>query len=239
MNIDDGNACTLDTCDPTHGVVHHACTTIDRTVSTALFNADSFLFSGTSPVQTGVASGTIVPATMAVVRGQVLNRAGSALPGVTVTVVNHPEFGSTVTQGDGTFDMAVNGGQTLRLHYALTDYLPAERLVQAPWQNYVTAADVVLIQLDSQVTMIDLSSSSSLQVARGTPTTDANGTRQATVLVPPDTDGDDDDAGREHDPSHRDARAGDGVHGRDQRAERDAGNPAADERVHVCGRAQR
>ena len=187
VNIDDGDACTLDTCDPSNGVVHHACSTLDRTVSTALFTADSFLFSGTAPVQTGVASGTIVPATMAVVQGQVLNKAGSALPAVTVTVVNHPEFGSTVTQGDGTFDMAVNGGQTLRLHYALTDYLPAERLVQAPWQDYVTASDVVLLQVDSQVTAIDLSSSGELQVARATPSTDANGTRQATLLVPPDT----------------------------------------------------
>ena len=92
-----------------------------------------------------------------------------------------------MTQGDGSFDMAVNGGQTIRLHYALTNYLPAERLVQAPWQDYVTASDVVLLQVDSQVTAVDLSSSGGMQVMRGTPSTDTFGTRQATVLVPPDT----------------------------------------------------
>ncbi len=189
VSIDDGNACTLDTCDPTNGVVHHACSTIDRTVSTALFTADSFIFSGSDPVQTGVASGTIVPATMAVVRGQVMSKSGSALSGVTVSVVNHPEFGSTLSQGDGSFDMAVNGGQTLRLHYALTNYLPAERLIQAPWQDYVTASDVVLLQVDSQVTAVDLSSSGDVQIARGTPSTDSAGTRQATLIVPPDTQG--------------------------------------------------
>jgi RHS repeat-associated protein len=187
VSIDDGNPCTLDTCDPTNGVVHHACAAVDRSVSTALFNADSFLFSGTNPVQTGVAAGTIVPSTMAVVRGNVLSKSGSPMPGVTVTVAGHPEFGSTVTQGDGTFDMAVTGGQTIRLHYALANYLSAERVVQAPWQDYVTAGDVVLLQADSQVTSVDLSSSNAVQVARGTPSTDSDGTRQATVLVPSDT----------------------------------------------------
>jgi RHS repeat-associated protein len=187
LTIDDGNPCTLDTCDATNGVAHHACSTIDRTVGTVLADAESFLFSGTNPVQTGVAAGTIVPANMAVVRGQVSNRSGSPLAGVTVTVVNHPEFGSTLTQGDGSFDMAVNGGQTLRLHYALTNYLPAERLVQAPWQDYVTADDAILVQVDAQVTTVDLSSSGGMQVARGAPSTDADGTRQATLLVPPDT----------------------------------------------------
>jgi RHS repeat-associated protein len=187
VSIDDGDACTLDTCDPTHGVVHHPCSPIARSVSTVLANAAAFLYSGADPVQTGVAAGTIVPATMAVIRGQVSNRSDSPLSGVTVTVVDHPEFGSTVTQGDGSFDLAVNGGQVLRLHYALANYLSAERLVQIPWQDYVTADDVVLVQLDTRVTAVDLSSSSGVQVARGAPSTDSDGTRQATMLVPPDT----------------------------------------------------
>src|ERR1019366_6104076 len=187
LPIDDGNACTLDTCDATNGVVHHPGSTIDRTVSTPLASAYAFLFSGSAPAQTGVAAGTIVPATMAVIRGKVSTRSGSPLPGVAVTVVNHPEFGSTLTQGDGGFDMAVNGGQVLRLHYALASYLPAERVVQTPWQDYVTADDVALVQLDAQVTAVDVSSSSGIQIARGTPSTDSDGTRQATLLVAPDT----------------------------------------------------
>src|ERR1019366_5374412 len=158
-----------------------------RTVSTVLANASAFLYSGTAPVQVGVGTGTIVPSTVAVVRGQVSTRSGTALPGVTVTVMNHPEFGSTLTQGDGSFDLAVNGGQVLRLHYALTNYLPAARLVKTPWQDYVTADPVALVQLDTQVTTVDVSSSSGIQIARGTPSTDSDGTPQATLLVAPDT----------------------------------------------------
>ena len=185
--IDDGNPCTLDTCDPDAGIVHHACSTLNRSTSTVFPTSTAFLYSGANPVQTGVAPGTIVPTTQAVVRGEVYGRDGSALPGVTVTVAGHPEFGSTVTQSDGHFDMAVNGGGTLRMHYALANFLPAERIVQTPWQDYVMAGDVALTQLDPQVTSVDVSTSSTTQVVRGTVSSDSSGTRQATVLVPAGT----------------------------------------------------
>ncbi|HLK38987.1 MAG TPA: hypothetical protein VKU41_19635, partial [Polyangiaceae bacterium] len=161
-------------------------TPVDRTVASNVATTTSFLYTGSHPVQVGVDAGTIVPQTAAVVRGRVLGAGGSALPGVTVTVVGHPELGSTLTQSDGTYNMGVNGGGLLRLNYALTGYLPAQRQVTAPWQDYVTAPDVALLQPDSQVTAIDLTSSA-MQVARGTPSTDSSGTRQATVLFPPGT----------------------------------------------------
>jgi hypothetical protein len=161
---------------------------IDRTVSTVLANATSFLYTEADPVQTGVAAGTIVPVTAAVIVGQVLDASGSPLPGVAVTIVNHTEFGSTTSRADGGFNMAVNGGQKLRIHYGLADYLPLERLVEVPWQDYAIVEAVVLLQVDTQVTEVDSSSSStSMQVARGTTSTDGSGTRQATLLVPPGT----------------------------------------------------
>ncbi len=159
---------------------------IDRSVATALGPATSFLYTGADPVQTGVASGTIVSSTAAAIRGHVYGSGGSALAGVTVTVVNHPEFGSTLTQADGEYDLVVNGGQTLRLHYALASYLPVERLVQAPWQDYVTVNDVFLLQLDPEVTPVTMSSSTTgLQVARGSTLSDSAGTRTATLFIPP------------------------------------------------------
>src|SRR5205814_8296523 len=97
-------------------------TPIDRTVATVLSNVTSFLYTGANPTQTGVLAGTIVPTTAAVVRGHVRDRSGSPLAGVTVTIVGHPEFGTTHTRSDGAFDMAVNGGQQLRIRYALEGY---------------------------------------------------------------------------------------------------------------------
>jgi RHS repeat-associated protein len=185
--IDDGNACTLDTCDPVNGIVHHACTPVDRTVATPLANAAAFVFSGSTPVQTGVDAGTVAPATMALLRGKVLDAAGVPLVGVTVTVAGHPELGSTVTQGSGMFDMAVNGGQPVRLQFALNGYLPAERVVQAPWQDYAKSEDVTLVQADYAKTAINLSNTTDIQVHRGTAMTDDAGTRTATLMVPPST----------------------------------------------------
>jgi RHS repeat-associated protein len=156
---------------------------INRSVATSVYAATSFLYTGSSPIQQGVSSSTIVPSTAAVVSGHVYNDAGAGLPGVTVTVVNHPEFGTTYTQSDGAYDLAVNGGQVFRLAFSLSNYLPAERTVNVPWEDYATVRDVVLIPLDPRVTSVDLTSAT-MQVARGTPSTDSSGTRQATVLFP-------------------------------------------------------
>ncbi len=181
------NACTLETCDPVHGVAQHVCSTLNLSVSTVLATSTAFLYSGTNPIQTGVASGTIMPARVAVIRGHAYLRSGSALPGVTISIANHPEFGTTTTQADGGFDMAVNGGQRLLVNYTLTGYLPVQRSVLTPWQDYVTAKDVVMVPLDPNVTAIDLTNTSTFQVAQGSVETDLAGTRQVTILVPPGT----------------------------------------------------
>jgi hypothetical protein len=83
---------------------------VDQTVATSVFSATEFLYTGNNPIQTGVATGTIELKRAAVLRGKVMDRDGNPLPGVTTTILNHPEFGQTLTRTDGMFDMAVNGG---------------------------------------------------------------------------------------------------------------------------------
>lgn len=157
--------------------------TINATVATTVAASTQFLYSGLDPVQTGVAPGTIEPLRAAVLRGKVKDRYGSPLAGVEITILNHPELGVTHTQADGTFSMAVNGGQMLTVNYRQSGLLDVQRQVDAPWQDYTWAPDVVMIPQDSQVTAIDLTSGT-MQVARGSPVTDTDGTRQATVLFP-------------------------------------------------------
>ncbi|MEW8506759.1 MAG: hypothetical protein AB2598_08620 [Candidatus Thiodiazotropha sp.] len=84
--------------------------------------------------------------------------------------------------------MTVNGGGLLTINYEKAGYLPVQRKVDAPWQDYVWAEDVVMIRLDEQVSTIDLSNPNApMQVAQGSPVTDEDGTRQATVLFPSGT----------------------------------------------------
>jgi RHS repeat-associated protein len=81
------------------------------------------------------------------------------------------------------FDLAVNGGGLLTIEYRKAGYLPVHRQVQARWQDYAWAPDIVLVPYDNLVTAVDLASPAPMQVARGSVVTDADGTRQPTLLI--------------------------------------------------------
>jgi RHS repeat-associated protein len=199
-SVDDGDACTADACIPSVGVVHSpipACGELppdpatvappnDPTVATDIAKATAFLYTGSNPIQTDVPDGMIESQRVAVIRGHVSERDGSPIGGVKITVMAHPEFGSTLTRADGMFDMAVNGGGLLTVNYQKDGYLPAQRQVRAPWRDYVSVDEVVLVPFDTQVTAVT-AGAAMMQAARGSPVTDADGARQATLLFPAGT----------------------------------------------------
>ena len=157
---------------------------VDTSQSTELAESVEFLYTGANPVQTGVAAGTIVERRVAVLKGKVLTRSGQPLGGVAVTVRDHPELGRTLTQVDGEFDMAVNGGGMLTLDFAKDGYISSQRQVDAPWQDFAAVDDVALVRYDPKVTDIDAEATDH-QAAQATPVSDSDGARQATVLFPP------------------------------------------------------
>lgn len=156
---------------------------IDATIATNLATATSFLYTGVNPVQTGVSAGTIKEQRVAVLRGKVLNRDNSPLSGVKISVLNHPEFGQTLSRVDGMFDLAVNGGGQLTIQYQKDGFIASQRPIEAPWRDYAWLPDVVIVAYDTAVTTIDLGVST-MQVARSSVVTDSDGSRQATVLFP-------------------------------------------------------
>jgi hypothetical protein len=109
----------------------------------------SFLYSGPNATQKDVAPDALSSKQIAVLRGRVLSTSGSPLPGVTVSVLRHPEFGRVATRSDGSFDMVVNGGTTLTVEYRMSGYLTAQRKVQVPWRDYVFLPIVVATPMDS------------------------------------------------------------------------------------------
>jgi hypothetical protein len=155
---------------------------VDMTVATTIGSATEFLYTGPNAIQTGVAPGTINKARVTVLRGRVLDNTGAPLPLVKVSILNHPEFGCTLTQADGRYDLAVNGGAKLTLKFEKPGLLPVQRQEDAPWQDYVCLSDVVMICHDDRVTKIDLNATTPIQVARANPVTDSDGSRQATLL---------------------------------------------------------
>jgi RHS repeat-associated protein len=134
-----------------------------------------------------VSPGTIEPQRAAVVRGRVLTREGEPLSGVKITIKDRPELGQTLSRADGAFDLAVNGGGLLTIDYSRNGYLPSQRKVSVPWQEFVHAPEVALIPLDDNVTVIDLASLSDVVVASGSVIDDGDGRRHARALFEPGT----------------------------------------------------
>ena len=92
--VDDGDVCTVDSCDPVYGVSHSeipgcgvppdpvtVAPPSDRTVATDIAAATEFLYKGANPIQTGVADGVIEPNRVAVIRGLVRGRDRTPSPG--------------------------------------------------------------------------------------------------------------------------------------------------------------
>jgi RHS repeat-associated protein len=119
---------------------------------------------------------------VAVLRGKVKDGNNAALPKVKVTILNHPEFGQTLTRADGAFDMAVNGGGLLTLKFEKVGLMPAQRQLMTPWQDYVIDEDVVMLPYDDRVTSVDLSANTPIQVVTGNSVTDSSGSRRNVLM---------------------------------------------------------
>lgn len=160
---------------------------IDRTVASSLKDETEFLYTGDDPVQTGVDPADIEAKRVAVVRGRVLNQNGEPESGVSVQVLGHPEFGQTLTRADGRYDLAVNGGGKLTLRFSKSGFFATQRPLQAPWRDYVVMDDVVLTEMDANVTSIDFTEDQTIQVHQGSVESDTDGERQATMFFKPGT----------------------------------------------------
>jgi len=157
---------------------------LDPTVASLFDTQVSFLYQGENPIQTGVAAGTFDPRRIAVVRGPVTSRDGSPLSGVTLTILHHPEWGQTLSRANGWFDLAVNGGGNVTVQYQKDGYLPVQRTLFMPWNEFNVLDRVVMTPLDANMSPIDLSADLPLQVASGSVVTDEDGTRRAVLLFP-------------------------------------------------------
>jgi len=160
---------------------------IDPTVPTDFAASMAFLYTGAHPVQTGVAPGTIARDRFAVIRGQVTDIAAQPVAGVVVRILGHAELGATETRADGFFDLAVNGGGVLTVVYNKAGAFEVQRTLHVAWQEFVVAPTVVLTPEDTLVTTVDTSGGAAVQVARGSPRTDADGSRQTMVIFPAGT----------------------------------------------------
>lgn len=160
---------------------------LDRTVPTTLFEMARCLFEGEDAPQRDLTSGIIEPKRVAVLRGRVLDEEGAPLPGVIVSVWNHPEFGHTLSRWDGHYDLAVNGGGQLTLRYELDGFLAARRQLATRWREFAMFPEVVLLERAPAATEVDLERKR-VNVVAGELERDARGERQQVLLFQPNTE---------------------------------------------------
>jgi RHS repeat-associated protein len=153
---------------------------------TPFSQSTTFLYSGSNPIQIGVAPNTIAPARAAVIRGIVDDTVGNPLAGAVITILNHPEFGYTISRADGMFDMAVNGGQTYTVIYNKANYLPVQRQVQTSWRDYDWVDPVSLTQPSAQINPITFGDSAP-QFVSGPTSSDPRGSRAPGLFIPAGT----------------------------------------------------
>ncbi|NOU68966.1 hypothetical protein GC096_33645 [Paenibacillus sp. LMG 31461] len=146
-----------------------------------------FLYTGNNAVQAGVIPGAIRSDVSAVLRGKVLDADGLPLSGVKVSILNHPEYGQTLSRVDGAYDLVVNGTGLLTVQFSKPSYLLAQRPEQLTWGTYTSLDDVVLLAYDDKVTELNLTNATDTQVARGTTVQDEDGERTSTIVVPKGT----------------------------------------------------
>jgi RHS repeat-associated protein len=159
---------------------------LDPSAAATFHDVVSFITGGANPIQRDFISAGVTPEQTAHVEGHVRARDGSALAGVVVSVVGHPELGSTRTRVDGNFNIVVLGGTPLRLRFERSGYVSVDRGADPVWRGSQHLDEIVLTPLASESTSIDTSGAASVyQVARGRLETDRDGARQATLLFPP------------------------------------------------------
>lgn len=146
-----------------------------------------FLYTGATPTQKGVATGVVDAQRITIVRGVVHDTSASPLAGVRVSALGYPDLGRTTSRTEGEFDLVVNGGGVVTLQFEKGGYAPVQRSVRADWQEQHSLDAVVMTPLDTAMTEVTLRGATSLTVHQAMAITDADGTRQATLMFPAGT----------------------------------------------------
>ncbi|MFZ9889983.1 MAG: hypothetical protein ACO3JL_21005, partial [Myxococcota bacterium] len=123
------------------------------------------------------------PQRLSVARGVVLDSQGLARSGIYVNAVNHPEFGTAVTDELGYWRLVLNGGQTYTLRFDDPLGSPSvDRNVSIPWNDIVVVPSLRMSTLDPVVTSGTLDGTAGDAVVHQS----QNGVAPTTVVIPRD-----------------------------------------------------
>jgi hypothetical protein len=117
------------------------------------------------------------------ITGQVKDMAGSPLAEVRITVHDHPEYGTVLTDTDGKFTLPVEGGGTMTLAYAHDGFITSHRQVSVPWNDIAVAETVQMAAEDPVATTITFDGDPETVITHtSTEISDEFGSRSATMV---------------------------------------------------------
>ncbi len=120
---------------------------------------------------------------IAAVRGRVVSTSGTPLAGVTVSVLEHPEWGRVVTRSDGTWDLLVEDVRFGTLSYTSATHLEVQRSFEVQANEHLVVDEIAMTQVDPTIASVDLTAPGP-KVVQGPAVTDSDGTRQPFFIFP-------------------------------------------------------
>ena len=128
------------------------------------------------------------PRRFALMTGVVRDIADAGLPYVAVTVLDHPEYGTAFTDGQGRYAIPVEGGGRLTLAFDKDSYIPCQRSGEVPWNDILVIDDLQMITEDPVATTMVLDGDPDTVVShRASVISDADGQRSSTLVFAGDT----------------------------------------------------
>jgi RHS repeat-associated protein len=156
---------------------------MDPTIVPSFKETIEFLYEAPNPVQRGMRGDPIQAHRAMVARGRVINEAGQPLSGVLVRFQGFPDWGYTYSRADGYYDLVGNGGADVTLDYSKAGFIRSQRRQFGAWKSFSLYEDVMLIGYVPNSQVITMGATIP-QLGNGPVSTDADGSRRASVYFP-------------------------------------------------------
>jgi YD repeat-containing protein len=151
-----------------------------------LMSLVSSFIEGPSPIQKGFDLNALQVSSVSWIRGRVIDNDGLAIAGVTVSVLDHPEFGATRTRENGWYDLVTWGGGQKILRIQKIGFADAQRRVTLQGQDSAHAEPVVLLPESDWEMTVQMNSPQSVDVL-GPTSIDDSGSRTPLLVFRPGT----------------------------------------------------
>ena len=119
----------------------------------------------------------------AIITGQVQDIEDIPIENVSVSILDHPEYGTVKSNSEGIFSIPAEGGLTLTVVYKKEGFIPAHRKVYTAWNDTAVAESIQMITEDPLATTITFDGNpETITTHQSTRITDESGSRSASMV---------------------------------------------------------